>query len=72
MKCKDCGLLLDSFGICPNANPDDARATRAPVFCGRRLDARLPLIVMEVDELANRLRGFRLQHSRRMQESEFQ
>jgi hypothetical protein len=72
MKCKDCGLLLDSFGICPNATPEDARTLRAPVFCGRRLDARSPLIIMEVDELVDRMRGLRLQRSGHMQNAENQ
>jgi len=70
MKCKDCGLLLDSFGICPNASPEDARTLRAPVFCGRLLDARSPLIAMEIYELAERMKCLRLRNSQTGQNAE--
>lgn len=32
--CPDCGEKLDMFGICPLADPDDARRMTAPVPCG--------------------------------------
>lgn len=32
--CPDCGEKLDIFGICPLADPDDARRMTAPVSCG--------------------------------------
>ncbi len=51
MKCKDCGLILDSFGICPQASPQQVRSGRAPVFCGRRLDEYSQMIISLVVEV---------------------
>ena len=34
MYCPDCGEKLDIFGICPLADPDDARRMTAPIPCG--------------------------------------
>lgn len=34
--CADCGALLDAFGICPQAEPKDAKRMSAPVNCGKR------------------------------------
>lgn len=33
--CVDCGLLMDNFGACPQAEPDAVRLKRAPVNCGK-------------------------------------
>lgn len=34
--CKDCGTILDAFGICPNASPSLAATSVSPVYCGAR------------------------------------
>jgi hypothetical protein len=60
MKCIDCGLLLDSFGICPRATAQQARAGRGPVFCGRPLDNHSRLLIEEAAELAERMKTSRL------------
>jgi hypothetical protein len=36
--CRDCGEQLDHFGICPFADPELVKLTRAPVNCGRNAD----------------------------------
>ena len=38
MECRDCGLTLDAFGICPQAEPELARQTCSPVYCGKSLE----------------------------------
>ena len=38
MECRDCGLMLDVFGICPQAEPERARQARSPIFCGKSLE----------------------------------
>jgi len=40
MECRDCGLMLDAFGICPQAEPELARQNRSPIFCGKSLETR--------------------------------
>ena len=30
MECKDCGLFLDAFGICPQAAPTGPAGNRSP------------------------------------------
>jgi hypothetical protein len=39
MECRDCGLTLDAFGICPQAEPELARQTCSPIYCGKSLEA---------------------------------
>jgi len=41
MKCRDCGLMLDAFGICPQAEPELARQTCSPIYCGKPLEPHL-------------------------------
>jgi hypothetical protein len=38
MECRDCGLTLDAFGICPQAEPELARRTCSPIYCGKSLE----------------------------------
>ena len=38
MECRDCGLMLDVFGICPQAEPEMARQTCSPIYCGKSLE----------------------------------
>ena len=61
MQCKDCGLFLDAFGICPQACPEKVTTTRAPVFCGRRLDevSRLAIAqaVAMLEQMKNHSKG---------------
>jgi hypothetical protein len=38
MECRDCGLMLDAFGICPQAEPELARQTCSPIYCGKSLE----------------------------------
>lgn len=40
MECRDCGLTLDAFGICPQAEPELARQTRSPIYCGKSTRSR--------------------------------
>jgi hypothetical protein len=40
MNCRDCGLMLDAFGICPQAEPELARQTCSPIYCGKSLETR--------------------------------
>lgn len=57
--CRDCGETLDLFGICPFADPTQARIERAPVYCGhtvientQRLQALLGAPARPVDRSA--------------------
>jgi hypothetical protein len=40
MECRDCGLTLDVFGICPQAEPELARQTCSPIYCGKSTHSR--------------------------------
>ena len=40
MECRDCGLTLDAFGICPQAEPELARQTCSPIYCGKPAHSR--------------------------------
>lgn len=40
-ECKDCGLLMDRFGVCPQADPVVAAHRLAPVFCGKSIQELL-------------------------------
>jgi len=58
-KCRDCGLRLDRFGVCPLADPKEAARMTSPVYCdlsplesGRRMRIALDFIVEPAIEKA--------------------
>jgi hypothetical protein len=59
MECRDCGLTLDAFGICPQAEPELARQTCSPIYCGKPLERH------SSEALAQAIAALsRLQHNR--------
>jgi hypothetical protein len=63
MQCKDCGLFLDAFGICPQACPEKVTTTRAPVFCGRRLDEVSRLAIAQAAAMLEQMKSSSEGHS---------
>lgn len=41
--CADCGMILDAFGICPQAAPKQVTRQTSPVHCGKTQPARFEL-----------------------------
>jgi hypothetical protein len=59
MECRDCGLMLDAFGICPQAEPEWARQTCSPIYCGKPLETHSREALAQAIAALNRMQNTR-------------
>jgi hypothetical protein len=46
--CRDCGEVLDHFGICPFADFELVKLSRSPVYCGHSADRNAVTAAVEI------------------------
>ena len=59
MVCRDCGLMLDAFGICPQAEPELATQTCSPIYCGKSLETHSSEVLAQAIAALNYMQNAR-------------